>query len=219
LARTKADIMVVGLGRFGSAASESLINLGQDVIGVDADGRLVQRHANLLTDVVQADATDLDAMRLIGAQDVGTAIVAIGTDVEASILCASVLLELGVPRVWAKAVSERHGRILERLGVHRVVFPERDMGDRVAHGLVGLAIDFVLIGADFAMAETTAPKEALGGTLAEVGLRSRYDVTVVCTKQPGGRFSLTTPETVLRPDDTLLVIGEKENVERFSRLD
>jgi trk system potassium uptake protein TrkA len=211
--------MIVGLGRFGSAAATSLMDLGQDVIGVDSDEKLVQRHAPLLTEAVQVDATDIDAMRLIGAEEVQTAVVAIGNDIEASILAASVLLELEVPRVWAKAVSDRHGQILGRLGVHRVVFPERDMGDRVAHGLVGLAIDFVLIGADFAMAETTAPKEALGRTLAEVGLRRKYDVTVVCTKPPGGTFSLTGPDTILRPDDTLLVIGEKENVERFSRLD
>ncbi len=216
---SRAEIMIVGLGRFGSAAANSLIELGQDVIGVDSEEKLVQRHAAMLTEAVQVDATDIDAMRLIGAQDVQTAVVAIGNDIEASILAASVLLELGVPRVWAKAVSDRHGQILERLGVHRVVFPERDMGDRVAHGLVGLALDFVLIGADFAMAETTAPKEALGRTLAEVGLRSKYDVTVVCTKPPDGTFSLTGPDTILKPDDTLLVIGEKENVERFSRLD
>jgi trk system potassium uptake protein TrkA len=216
---SRSEIMIVGLGRFGSAAATSLMDLGQDVIGVDSDEKLVQRHAPLLTEAVQVDATDIDAMRLIGAEEVQTAVVAIGNDIEASILAASVLLELEVPRVWAKAVSDRHGQILGRLGVHRVVFPERDMGDRVAHGLVGLAIDFVLIGADFAMAETTAPKEALGRTLAEVGLRRKYDVTVVCTKPPGGTFSLTGPDTILRPDDTLLVIGEKENVERFSRLD
>lgn len=216
---SRAEIMIVGLGRFGSAAANSLMELGQDVIGVDAEAKLVQRYAAMLTEAVEVDATDIDAMRLIGAQDVQTAVVAIGNDIEASILAASVLLELGVPRVWAKAVSDRHGQILERLGVHRVVFPERDMGDRVAHGLVGLALDFVLIGADFAMAETTAPKEALGRTLAEVGLRRKYDVTVVCTKPPGGTFSLTGPDTILKPDDTLLVIGEKENVERFSQLD
>lgn len=216
---SRSEIMIVGLGRFGSAAATSLMDLGQDVIGVDSDEKLVQRHAPLLTEAVQVDATDIDAMRLIGAEEVQTAVVAIGNDIEASILAASVLLELEVPRVWAKAVSDRHGQILGRLGVHRVVFPERDMGDRVAHGLVGLAIDFVLIGADFAMAETTAPKEALGRTLAEVGLRRKYDVTVVCTKPPGGTFSLTGPDTILQPDDTLLVIGEKENVERFSRLD
>ena len=216
---SRSEIMIVGLGRFGSAAATSLMDLGQDVIGVDSDEKLVQRHAPLLTEAVQVDATDIDAMRLIGAEEVQTAVVAIGNDIEASILAASVLLELEVPRVWAKAVSDRHGQILGRLGVHRVVFPERDMGDRVAHGLVGLALDFVLIGADFAMAETTAPKEALGRTLAEVGLRRKYDVTVVCTKPPGGTFSLTGPDTILQPDDTLLVIGEKENVERFSRLD
>ena len=215
----RAEILIVGLGRFGSAAATSLMNLGQDVIGVDCDPKLVQRHAQSVTEAIEVDATDIDAMRLIGAEDVQTAVVAIGNDIEASILAASVLLELEVPRVWAKAVSDRHGQILERLGVHRVVFPERDMGDRVAHGLVGLALDFVLIGADFAMAETTAPNADIGRSLGELGIRTRYDVTVICTKPPGEQFRLTDADTVLGPDDRLLVIGEKDNVERFARLD
>ena len=211
--------MVVGLGRFGAAAAEGLLDLDQDVIGVDADLTLVQRYANLLNEAIQVDATDIDAMRLIGAAEVGSAIVAIGHDIEASILAASVLLELGVPRVWAKAVSARHGQILERIGVHRVVFPEADMGDRVAHGMVGRALDFVLLDPDFAMAETTAPNAAIGRSLGELGIRTRYDVTVICTKPPGEQFRLTDADTVLGPDDRLLVIGEKDNVERFARLD
>lgn len=211
--------MVVGLGRFGAAAAEGLLHLGQNVIGVDSDLTLVQRYANLLNEAVQIDATDIDAMRLIGAADVGSAIVAIGHDIEASILAASVLLELGVPRVWAKAVSTRHGQILERIGVHRVVFPEADMGDRVAHGMVGRALDFVLLDPDFAMAETTAPRAAIGKSLGELGIRSRYDVTVICTKPPGEHFRLTDAATVLGADDRLLVIGEKDNVERFAQLD
>ncbi len=211
--------MVVGLGRFGAAAAEGLLDLDQNVIGVDSDLTLVQRYASLLNEAVQVDATDIDAMRLIGGAEVGSAIVAIGHDIEASILAASVLLELGVPRVWAKAVSARHGQILERIGVHRVVFPEADMGDRVAHGMVGRALDFVLLDPDFAMAETTAPNAAIGRSLGELGIRSRYDVTVICTKPPGEQFRLTDADTVLGPDDRLLVIGEKDNVERFARLD
>jgi trk system potassium uptake protein TrkA len=211
--------MVVGLGRFGAAAAEGLLDLDQDVIGVDSDLTLVQRYANLLNEAIQVDATDMDAMRLIGAAEVGSAIVAIGHDIEASILAASVLLELGVPRVWAKAVSARHGQILERIGVHRVVFPEADMGDRVAHGMVGRALDFVLLDPDFAMAETTAPDAAVGKSLGELGIRTRYDVTVNCTKPPGEQFRLTDADTVLGPDDRLLVIGEKVNVEKFARLD
>ena len=109
-----------------AAAAEGLLDLDQNVMGVDSDLTLVQRYASLLNEAVQVDATDIDAMRLIGGAEVGSAIVAIGHDIEASILAASVLLELGVPRVWAKAVSARHGQILERIGVHRVVFPEAD---------------------------------------------------------------------------------------------
>lgn len=211
--------MIVGLGRFGSAAATGLVALGQNVIGVDADARLVQRHAATLGEVVQADATDIDAMRQIGAGEVPTAVVAIGGDTEASILAASVLLEIGVPRVWAKAMTARHGAILERIGVHRVVFPEREMGDRVAHALVGRALDFVPLGPGFAMAETTVPRGLAGRGLAEAGVRSRYEVTVVCVKTVGGEYRPATAETMIGPDDFLLVVGEKSRVEAFAELD
>lgn len=214
-----AEFMVVGLGRFGTAAAESLVALGQDVIGVDDDEHLVQRNMGLLGQAVQADATDIDAMRLVGAGDVGTAIVAIGGDNEASILAASVLLEIGVPRVWAKANTARHGSILERIGVHRVVFPERDMGDRVAHALVGRALDFMVLDPRFALAETTVPPSLAGRGLAEAGIRSRHDVTVVCVKKPGGDYHPATAETVIEAGDELLVVGETSKVEAFSTLD
>lgn len=215
-----ADYMVVGLGRFGSAAATNLVALGQDVIGVDTNDALVQRHMNLLGQVVQVDATDIDAMRAVGAGEAGTAIVAIGGDAtEASILAASVLLDIGVPRVWAKAASDRHGAILERIGVHRVVYPERDMGDRVAHALVGRAMDFVMLDPRFAMAETTVPPSIAGKTLEGAALRSRFDVTVVCVKRPGGDYEPARADTVVHSDDELLVVGEAGKVEAFSRID
>lgn len=215
----RADFMVIGLGRFGSAAAEGLVALGQEVIGVDASDARVQHHMNLLGQVVQANGADIDAMRQIGAEDVGTALIAVGSDIEASILAASVMLEIGVPRVWAKAVTSRHGAILERIGVHRVIYPERDMGDRVAHALVGRALDFVMLDPRFAMAETMVPPSVSGKGLAEAGIRSRHDVTVVCVKKPGGDYTPATPETVIDVGDELLVVGEAAKVEAFTRLD
>lgn len=214
-----ADFMVVGLGRFGSAAAESLVALGQQVIGVDADDRRVQHHMNLLGQVVQVDATDIGAMRQIGAEDVGTALVAVGGDIEASILSAAVLLEIGVPRVWAKAVTSRHGAILERIGVHRVVYPERDMGQRVAHALAGRALDFVMLDPRFALAETMTPASLAGQGLADARIRSRHDVTVVCVKRPGEEYTPASADTVINVGDDLLVVGEMAKVEAFTRLD
>lgn len=214
-----ADFMVIGLGQFGSAAAQGLVALGQEVIGVDSNDARVQQHMNLLGQVVQADATDIDAMRQVGAEDVGTALIAMGSDIEASILTASVMLEIGVPRVWAKAVSTRHEAILERLGVQRVVLPEREMGDRVAHALVGRALDFVMLDPRFAMAETTVPESVAGKGLADARIRSRHDVTVVCVKRPGGEYAPATADTVIEMGDELLVVGEAAKVEAFTRLD
>ena len=196
---------MIGLGRFGSAAAEGLVALGQEVIGVDASDARVQHHMNLLGQVVQANGADLDAMRQVGAGDVGTALIAMGSDIEASILAASVMLEIGVPRVWAKAVTSRHGAILERIGAHRVIYPERDMGDRVAHALVGRALDFVMLDPRFAMAETTVPPSVSGKGLAEAGIRSRHDVTVVCVKKPVASSGFKSHFTV----------GRKSNVSLF----
>jgi len=210
--------MIVGLGRFGAACAECLTQLGHDVIGVDSDERLVQKYMPTLAQSVQADATDIDAMRLVGAGEVGTAVVAIGGDNEASILAASVLLDIGVPQVWAKAMTERHGEILKRIGVHRVIFPERDMGERIAHALVGRTIDYVMLDPRFAMAETTVPGEIEGQSLEQARVRSRFDVTIVCVKKPGEDYEPARAETVVNAGDELLVVGEASKVDAFSTL-
>ena len=135
MARNGPDdgVLVIGLGRFGTAVAETLMKLGHQVLGVDADPGNVQRTAARLTHAVEADATDEEVMRQLGAGEFGRAVVGIGTDLEASILSASVLAALEVPDIWAKAITVPHGRILERVGAHHVVFPEHDMGRRVAH--------------------------------------------------------------------------------------
>ena len=132
----KLSFVVIGLGRFGSAMAISLTELGQDVIGVDLDQDRVQKHADLIGSAVELDATDERSLKRAGVADVDTAVVSIGESIEASLLAVMVLKDLGVPRIVAKAVTPLHGRILERLGVDRVIFPEREMAIRVAHSLV-----------------------------------------------------------------------------------
>jgi trk system potassium uptake protein len=214
----QGEFLVCGLGRFGGALARELMALGHDVLGVDADERTVQDHAPQLTHVVQADTTDEGAMRQLGVSDFQTAVVAIGTDIEASILTASVLVDLGVPKIVAKAITKAHGTILQRVGAHRVVFPERDMGVRVAHTVTGRTIDFIQLDPGFALVETTAPSAIVGKTLGQAEVRRRYGITVVCVKPFDGTFTYATPDTIVNEGDILVVAGETRHAEAFSDL-
>jgi trk system potassium uptake protein len=215
----RESILVIGLGRFGRAMAEELITLGHEVLGVDTDVRIVQDAMDRLTHVVQADATDVEALRQIGAADFRTAVVAIGNDVQASILATYALIEVGVGRIWAKAITAAHGAILERVGAHRVVFPERDMGVRVAHTLGGRTLDYLELDDKFALIETTVPKGMAGKTLEEAGVRKRHGVSVVCVKRPGGRFDYATPDTVIHADDVLVIAGDRRKADDFADLE
>jgi trk system potassium uptake protein TrkA len=213
-----AEFLVIGLGRFGGALAETLIELGYEVLGVDASEKLVQSYADELTHVAQLDATDPEALAQIGAGEFKTAVVAIGTNVEASILATSALVDLGVERIVAKAITAAHGKILDRVGAHRVIFPERDMGVRVGHTLSGRALDYIQLDPGFALVEVEAPAEILGKTLAEAEVRRRYGITVVCIKPAGGSFTYATPNTVVQNGDVLVVAGETARAEGFSEL-
>ena len=212
------QVLVFGLGRFGSAVAIELERLGFEVLGVDGDARRVQQYADQLTHVLQADTTDIETLRQIGAGDFPRAVVAIGSDIEASILTCSGLEDLGVGDIWAKAVTQSHGRILERVGAHHVVFPEGDMGRRVAHVVSGRMLDWFQLDDDFAMVETLAPPEIQGRTLSDIGIRAKYGVTVVCVKPAHGSFTYATADTVLREGDVLVVAGSTEKAEGFARL-
>jgi trk system potassium uptake protein TrkA len=218
LAKRTSEFIVIGLGRFGGGVARTLIELGHDVLGIDLNAKSVQAHRDVLTHVVEADATDPEAMRQLGVGDFGTAVVGIGNDIEASILTTAALVDLEVPRIVAKAVSEAHGKILERVGASRVVHPERDTGVRVGHSVTGSMIDFIQLDPGFALVETTAPKDLIGRSLAEAQVRRRYGITVVCIKPAGGTFTYATPETIPSEGDVLVVAGETHRAERFGTL-
>jgi trk system potassium uptake protein TrkA len=220
LARSVPDdgVLVVGLGRFGTALATTLMDLGHEVLGVDSDAENVQRNADLLTHVVEADATDEEVMRQLGAGEFGRAVVGIGTDLEASILTTAVLAGLQVPDIWAKAITVPHGRILERVGAHHVVFPEHDMGRRVAHLVTGRMIEFVQLDEGFALVELRPPRQIVGRSLGDAQVRTRYGITVVCIKPKGGSFTYATPDTVPGPNDILVAAGETDRVKGFAEL-
>lgn len=212
-------ILVIGLGRFGRAVAETLVKMGVEVLAVDADATIVQRLSNVLTHVIEADSTNSEALEQMGASDFRVAVVAIGTDIEASILTTGALADLGIPQIWAKAVTRSHGRILERVGAHEVVYPEHDMGERLAHVVTGRMIDYIELDENFALVETNPPAALVGRTLAESEVRRKYGITVVCIKSVDQPFTYATAETLVKPDDILVVAGETRFAEAFAELD
>ncbi|PLW73588.1 TrkA family potassium uptake protein [Streptomyces sp. SCUT-3] len=212
------SVVVIGLGRFGRSLALELVDEDTEVLGIDQDPEIVQSLSGSLTHVVRADSTKEDVLRQLSVHEFDRAVVGIGNNIEASILTTSLLLSFGLREVWAKAVSEPHGRILSQLGVQHVVYPEHDMGRRVAHLVRGRMLDYIEFEDDFALVKTNPPADVVGRTLAESGIRSRYGLTVVAVKRPGEGFTYATPDTVVQPDDTIIVAGHTRQTERFSEL-
>jgi trk system potassium uptake protein TrkA len=212
------QVLVLGLGRFGGAVAAELVRLGFDVLGVDSDAERVREYTKLLTHVVEGDFTNADVLRQLGAAEMNYGVVAVGSDIEASILATAALDDIGVPNIWAKAVTQSHGRILSRVGAHHVVYPEHDMGHRVAHMLGGRMIDWFHLDETFSLIETLVPAALVGLSLTKADLRARYEVTVVCVKPKGGCFTYATPDTVLSEGDIMVIAGENKAAEAFARL-
>jgi trk system potassium uptake protein len=212
-------VVVIGLGRFGSALALELARRGTDVLAVDSRQPLVQRLAGQLSQIVTADATDIDALRSLGVADFRRAVVAIGNDQQASILATATLGDLGVENIWAKALNAQHARILERVGAHHVVQPEHEMGERVAHLVSGRMLDWLEVDDGWVMAKTRPPKFLVGVPLGTSRLRVKHRVTVVAVKpQHGAGFTHAGTETLLTYGDQIVIAGHPDDVERFVEL-
>lgn len=208
---------VVGLGRFGSAVASTLLQLGQDVIGVDNDAERVRQMGELTDNALQLDATDSRALQQAGIGEADVAVVSIGENIEASLLVVMQLKDLGVPRIIAKAVTPLHGRILEKLGVTRVIFPEREMAERTARSLViPNALDYISLSADFSIIDVTTPASFIGRTLREIELRPRFGLMLLAIKRvvDGEQTTLVAPpaEEVIHAGDTLTVLGKNDKL-------
>ena len=212
------SVLVVGLGRFGTAVARSLVRLNREVLVVDEDAELVERFSDEFTHVVQADATDEEALRQLGVGNFDRAVVAIGADIEASVLTVLALSEAGIQDIWAKAITRKHGQILERVGAHHVVYPESAMGERVAHMVTGSMLDYIEFDDGFAIARTSAPTMTWDKTLGESSPRTHYWITVVGVKRPGEDFTYARPETRVERRDQLIVSGPTSKVEKFCSL-
>jgi trk system potassium uptake protein TrkA len=209
-------VLVCGLGRFGSGTADALARLGHEVLAIDRDPVLVQEWSSRLTRVVEADTTNLEALEQLGCGEFPVAIVGIGTSIESSVLTCSNLVDLGIPEIWAKAITPKHGKILERIGVHKPVYPEADAGRRVAHLVTGKLMDYMEVDGEYAVAKMRPPTEAHGFTLGQSQLRRKYGVTVVGVKSPGKEFTYAGQDTIISRHDVILVAGHSELLERFA---
>ncbi|MGN6127203.1 MAG: potassium channel family protein [Humibacter sp.] len=214
-----APVLVIGLGRFGAATAGQLDRLEREVLAVDTDLALVQKWSERITHTVQADARTIDALRQIGAQDFSIAVVAVGSSIEASVLITANLVDLGIPQIWAKAISKSHGTILQRIGANHVIYPEAEAGERIAHLLAGRMLDFIEFDDDFVLVKMYPPKVIRGVTLTQSQVRRKFDITVVGVKSPGRPFTYATADTVVSDHDLIIVSGASSDVERFAALE
>ena len=210
------SVLVVGLGRFGSAVAQSLMALGHEVMGIDVDEQRVQDWSHRLTHAVQADSSNVEVLRQLGAADFSHAIIGIGDNLSASLLAVMAMSELGIKDIWVKATNAAHGQIAERIGAHHVVYPEAAMGECVAHLISGKMIDFIEFDDGFAIAKLQAPSFCHNMTLDESRIREIHHITVVGVKRLNEDFTYAKPETFIKPGDLLIVSGPTKAIEKFA---
>jgi len=208
-------VLVVGLGRFGSAIALTLERLGHDVLAAERSASIIAQYTGRFP-LVEADCTNPEALEQLGVKEFPVAVVGVGTSLEASVLIAGNLVDLGTPQIWAKAISAEHARILRRIGVHHVVLPEADAGNRVAHLVSGKLLDYIELEDDFTIVKMRPPLEVQGFTIAQSQIRKRYGVTILGVKSPGEDFVYATEETRISANDTIIVSGNAALLERFA---
>lgn len=216
MARYSEPVIVLGLGRFGLALTSELIRGGTEVLAIDRDETHVQRLSVIIPNVVVADSTDIEALKQLGVPEFTRAVVAMGGSQEASILTTSLLSDLGIKQIWAKALNEQHARILSRVGAHHVIQPEMDMGERVAHLVGGRMLDYMEVDDNWVMVMAKPPQFLVGVSLGDSRLRATHRVTVVAYRpENAANFRHTDASTVLTYGDDILVMGTPADVEAF----
>ncbi|CCJ32747.1 MULTISPECIES: potassium channel family protein [Caloramator] len=210
------QFVVIGLGRFGSSVAKTLYSLGNEVLAIDKDEETVQNISDFVTHAVQADATDESTIRSLGIRNFDVAVVTIGSDIQSSVMVTLLLKELGIKYVIAKAHNDLHAKVLYKIGADRVVFPERDMGVRVAHNLcTSNILDFIELSPDYNIIELTAIEEWHNKSLRELDMRNQYGFNVMAIKR--GKEIDVSPgaDDVIKPGDVLVVISTNENIRKF----
>ena len=214
------QFVVIGLGRFGNSVATTLYSMGHDVLAIDKDLELVEDIAEQVTHAVRLDATDEAAFKAIGLRNFDVAIVCIGGDIQASILVTMLCKEQGVPFVLAKAMGELHAKVLARVGADKVIFPERDMGVRVAHNLVTTNIlEYIELSQDYSLVEIEVPKAWNDQTMRELNLRVRHGINVVAIRHTDGGITVSPMGSdALSAGDVLIAVGSVEAINKLDDL-
>ncbi|MFO8059568.1 MAG: TrkA family potassium uptake protein [Bacillota bacterium] len=213
------EFVVIGLGRFGSNLARTLHRMGYNVLGIDLDEAKVQKNVDNCTHVVEADATDEHTLRSLGAGNFEVGIVSIGNNLEASVLVTLLLKEIGVSDVISKASSDVHGKLLRRVGADRVVFPERDMGIRLANHLaVDNIVDYLEITPDVSIVEINTTSAMQGKTLRELDVRARFGVNVLAIRRAGQKVVVSPgPDDPIDEGDILIALGTNDAVRKWQK--
>lgn len=211
---SKKQFVVVGLGRFGFSVATSLYELGHEVLALDKDEELIHLIQDQVTHSVICDTEDEENLKVLGVRNFDVAVVAIGSNIEASIMTTLLLKEMGVKYIVAKANDNTHARVLKKIGADKVISPEKDMGKRVAHNLVSSnVLDYVELSADYSLVEIIAQKDWIGKTLAQLDLRIRYGINVMAIKKGSDMNITPSPNEVIEAEDILVAIGSNEVTE------
>lgn len=212
----RKQFAIIGMGRFGSSVAKTLSQLGFEVLAIDHREETVQEVSAFVTHAVQADSTDEEALRALGIRNFDVVVVAIGEDIQASILTTLILKEMGIPTTVVKAVNDLHGKVLKKIGADKVVYPERDMGQRVAHHLISSnIIDYIELSADYSIVEIKVSTQMIGKSLKQLDIRAKYGCNVIAIKQNEQLIIPPSAEESLRMDDILVIVGKNSNLQTF----
>ncbi len=212
------QFVVIGAGRFGQSVAVKLSEMGKEVMVVDSREEVIQQIADKVTYAVQADATDENAIKALGVRNFDVAIVTIGSNIQSSILITLMVKELGIKQIVAKAQNPQHAKVLYKIGANRVVFPEKEMGIKIAKSLVtSNVLDLIDLANDYSILEIKMNSDWVGKTLVEINMRRRYSISVIAIKREDSLNINVSGDYVLLKDDILVVIGHNKDLEKIEK--
>ena len=210
------QFVVFGLGRFGSSLATTLAEAGYEVMAVDQSEEKVQDISAVVTHAIQADVTDMDSLKELGIRNFDVAVVAIGKDMQSSIMATLLLKELGLPYVVAKASTEEHKRVLAKLGADRIILPEHDMGKRLANNLIaGNIIDYIQLSRDYSIMEMSILEGWHNHSISELDIRAKYEINIIAVESDGEIYVTPGPDYVLKEGDLLVVVGKNKSIQEL----
>ncbi|GAV22646.1 potassium channel family protein [Carboxydothermus pertinax] len=209
---------VIGLGRFGSSVAKTLSELGYEVLAVDSSEERVEEIKDYVTHAVCADATDEHTLKAVGIRNCDEVVVAIGQEMQNSILITLMLKEMGIKKVWAKAQNDLHGKILSKVGADHVIYPEKEMGIKVANKMVANNIlEFIELSEEYSILEISIPPRYLGKTIKEIDVRAKYGFTILAIKRGNQLLISPSSDEQFQTGDILVLIGRNENFKKLER--